>query len=196
MKDFVLEEDVYITNEKVFGDLDEHSYDVTCYDGFAVGHSVDMLDNEPERVKLIYPKREEILTDEDRAEFVLKSRGLYDLTQDDIHFGDIMMVYGKISSYEEKTEVFSVVAEVYNWVTEYSYGIGDVEIVGVYKTWEDVLLGIDEFVTHNHDIEWDEDWSLFLEQDDPKGMHATYKGKIAIGFKCKRVSLKNDIIIT
>lgn len=45
---------------------------------------------------MTYPTLAEIKADEELARYVLKYRGLYDLTIDDIHYGDIMMALGEV----------------------------------------------------------------------------------------------------
>jgi hypothetical protein len=41
---------------------------------------------------------EEVLANEEMCNEVLEYRGLADLTKKDIHYGDIMLAYGKVSS--------------------------------------------------------------------------------------------------
>ena len=93
-KSFIEESDVLLCDPDVFGDDSEHSYDVVCYDGYAIATSNE--DDVPKILKLTYPKRLEIQSDDEMSDYVLKYRGLYDQTSVNIHYGDIMMAYGKI----------------------------------------------------------------------------------------------------
>jgi hypothetical protein len=46
---------------------------------------------------MTYPLRKDVLKSEGMSNAVLEYRGLYDCTKKDIHYGDIMMKYGKIT---------------------------------------------------------------------------------------------------
>lgn len=92
----VLETDVYFHNPKFFGDDVEHYYNVECYDGHATGKRCSCDNTAPSEVKLTYPKRSEILKDERKVKAILDYRGLTDLSAEDITFGDIMLLYGKL----------------------------------------------------------------------------------------------------
>lgn len=96
-KDFINEIEVIFQDEKIFGDNEEHYYDVMCYDGYGIGISSDGFST-PKEIKITYPKLSEILEDKDRTNYILKYRGLHDLNERDIHYGDIMMAFGKIIS--------------------------------------------------------------------------------------------------
>lgn len=88
----VREYDVCFCNEKIFGDDEEHEYDVDCADGAAVAHSKD--DNDPATLLLTYPKMDEVIATEDMVDEIRDYRGFnYD---EKIHYGDIMMFCGKI----------------------------------------------------------------------------------------------------
>lgn len=93
----IIEPEVLLTDEKVFGDSKEHEYIVECYDGYAIGKLDDEEDtNAPKEIFLTYPKRKDVIKDKDLAEDILEFRGLYDLGIKDIHYGDIMMYMGEI----------------------------------------------------------------------------------------------------
>lgn len=93
MEKYIEEEDVLITNKNIFGDEEEHIYDLRCFDGYA--ECEPQNDSDPELV-MIYPKIEEVRSDETMSDHILKYRGLCDLSADDITFGDIAITYGKI----------------------------------------------------------------------------------------------------
>lgn len=99
-KDFISENEVIFNDMNVFGDNEEHYYNVKCYDGYAIGVSTYNNNNEPKYIKVTYPKLSAILDDRDRTSYILRYRGLYDLFARDIHFGDVMMSFGVISPIE------------------------------------------------------------------------------------------------
>ena len=75
----------------------EVTYDMECYDGYAIGKLVDDVDA-PATIRMEYPKLADVLEDNDLCYHILKYRGLWDKTADDIHYGDIMMYLGEIVS--------------------------------------------------------------------------------------------------
>ena len=88
----VREYGVMFCNEDIFGDDEEHEYDVDCADGAAVAHSKD--DNDTATLLLTYPKMDEVIATEDMVNEIRDYRGFnYD---EKIHYGDIMMFCGKI----------------------------------------------------------------------------------------------------
>ena len=90
-EDFILEEEI-----EFYFDGRLHLYDCKCYDGRAYCTLIENDDSfAPKEVELIYPKLKDVLSDEDKVREVLEYRGLYDLTDKDIHYGDIMMCYGE-----------------------------------------------------------------------------------------------------
>lgn len=92
---------VLFVDRNIFGDELEHEYDCLCNDGFAVGIRVYDDDKEaPVSVIVKYPTLSS-LTDEQK-DYVLKYRGLYEWTRDDITCGDVMLAYGKINSFTKK----------------------------------------------------------------------------------------------
>ena len=95
-KESIRSEFVCFTNEKLFGDDMEHFYNVECFDGYGIATNSDKDDNAPTKLKVTYPKREEIINDKERATKVLNYNGLYDLSIKDINFADIMLCYGKL----------------------------------------------------------------------------------------------------
>lgn len=96
---FVLEEEIFFADKKIFGDIMEHPFDCKCYDGYAECVAIDCEDNEniPHKaIRLTYPLRKDIISSNDKSEIVLRYRGLYDLSKKDITYGDIMLCYGVI----------------------------------------------------------------------------------------------------
>ena len=91
-------EEVYFNDKKIFGDNEEHYYDVECYDGYAIATKRNDYDDDkaPAKLKVTYPKREEVIKNKKLAAEVLDYRGLDDLTAKDITFGDIMIYLGKL----------------------------------------------------------------------------------------------------
>lgn len=94
---FVLEEDILFTNEPVFGNQEDHSYNVKCYDGYAVATKNNKDDNCPERLNITYKTLKEVLENEELAYSILEYRGLTDLKPTEITYGDIMLYCGEIS---------------------------------------------------------------------------------------------------
>jgi hypothetical protein len=88
--DYILEEGIVVVI-----DGNEVVYDMECYDGYAIGKLADDVDA-PATIRMEYPKLEDVLKDNDLCYHMLKYRGLWDKTADDIHYGDIMMYLGKI----------------------------------------------------------------------------------------------------
>ena len=95
MKNFIYEEEITIFDKEFFQDNNEHLYECKCYDGYAICSAIEDKE-EHKMIKVTYPLRDEILANEQMCEEVLEYRGLSDLTKDDIHYGDIMLAYGKI----------------------------------------------------------------------------------------------------
>lgn len=88
----VREYGVMFCDEGIFGDDEEHEYDVDCADGVAVATAKN--ESDPTTLLLSYPKMEEAVTNEEFLDDVREYRGLpYD---EKIHYGDIMMYIGKI----------------------------------------------------------------------------------------------------
>ncbi len=96
---YITEEDVLLVDKSLFGDNNEHCYEMHCYDGTAIGEPVDKNGSEPMRITMTYPKLKEVLESDEKSSDVLVNRGLFDCTPADIHYGDIMMCYGKITGY-------------------------------------------------------------------------------------------------
>jgi len=91
--DYILEEGI----EVLIGG-NEVTYDMECYDGYAIGKLVDDVDA-PSTIRMEYPKLADVLSDMGGvADDILQYRGLFDKTADDIHYGDIMMYLGEIVS--------------------------------------------------------------------------------------------------
>lgn len=90
----IVEKLVCFTNKEVFGDNNEHCYEVECYDGYAIAHLADAEDKAPKELRLTYPIMEHIKDNDDLCNEILRYRGLYDKEKDDIHYGDIMIYCG------------------------------------------------------------------------------------------------------
>lgn len=88
----VREYGVMFCNEDIFGDDEEHEYDVDCADGVAVATAKN--ESDPATLLLTYPKMDEVIATEDMVDEIRDYRGFnYD---EKIHYGDIMMFCGKI----------------------------------------------------------------------------------------------------
>lgn len=99
-KDFIIEEEVFVTDENLFG-VDchrEHIYRMTCYDGYAIGELIDEEDEQaPKTIRMEYPTLDDVIYDKGGiADYILTYRGLYNLSVEDIHYGDIMMCLGEV----------------------------------------------------------------------------------------------------
>ena len=88
--DYILE-----TSVEVLIGGNEVTYDMECYDGYAIGKLADDVDA-PATIRMEYPKLEDVLDDDDLCLSILFYRGLFDKTANDIHYGDIMMYLGGI----------------------------------------------------------------------------------------------------
>lgn len=91
----VVEEEILFTNKRIFKDDEEHSYTCRCYDGVAVCTPTDEADQP--MIVATYPKKEEVLTDKELCHSILSYRGLYDLRNSQITYGDIMLKLGKLT---------------------------------------------------------------------------------------------------
>ena len=90
---FIVETDILVNLPDIKEDI---SYDFQCFDGYAYGFLTDDVPNAPTHIKMEYPTLAEIKADDDKAEYVLQYRGLFDLTKEDIHYGDVMMAYSEV----------------------------------------------------------------------------------------------------
>lgn len=101
----IIEDGILLTNKKVFGDNDEHEYDIVCHDGIAIGtKSSDEPEKLPRTIILIYPLWDTVVSDRVKSRKVLEYRGLDELSPNEITFGDIMVKYGVIVTMEEIRE--------------------------------------------------------------------------------------------
>lgn len=101
MKDFygveyIPREGVYFVEVELFGDKEEHEFDCKCYDGVAFCYEVNSENVLPDLI-VEYPKRENVMKDEELCEYILRYCGLYDLGYEDINYGDIMLALGNIN---------------------------------------------------------------------------------------------------
>ena len=90
---FIVETDILVNLPNF---KEEVSYDVQCFDGYAYGYLADDIPNAPIHIKMEYPTLAEVKANDDMADYVLKYRGLYDHTKEDIHYGDVMMAYSEV----------------------------------------------------------------------------------------------------
>ena len=100
-QDFVEEDEVLVTDKELFGDNEEHAYDMRCHDGWAEGTPSNDEEGLPARIRMEYPTLEDVLGDRKLTNYVLNYRGLHDLGAEDITYGDIMMALGKIDKTDE-----------------------------------------------------------------------------------------------
>ena len=91
-KDFIIEEEVLVR----IGQYEDAPYRMVCYDGFAIGALLGEEYQCPNTIRMEYPKLADVLEDNDLCISILKYRGLFDKTANDIHYGDIMMYLGGI----------------------------------------------------------------------------------------------------
>ena len=96
--DYLEEEGMLFTDKKIFGDNEEHEYDVFCRDGHAIAIPAvgELITNPqaPRLLELTYPKKDE-LTKKQKEE-CLKYRGIYQPASM-CNVGDICMSLGKLS---------------------------------------------------------------------------------------------------
>ena len=90
---YVMEDGVLLVDKEIFGDGNEHSYKVKCFDGYAIAEK-DENSDAPSTLELTYPKMSEISNHLKKD--ILQYRGLYDLGCEDVTYGDVMMYLGKI----------------------------------------------------------------------------------------------------
>lgn len=86
--------------------------DCFCINGFAL--AVEQSDEERKfSFCLSYPTLEDVLTDKDKCHEILTYCGLWDLTDKEINFGDIMLTFGEIipPNKENLNELLDVVLE-------------------------------------------------------------------------------------
>ena len=89
-KDYVEEPDTLVMYEG-----EEISYDMKCYDGYAIGKCNEDGADIPKTIKMTYPKISEL--SEDEIDEVLTYRGLEgSVKPEDITYGDVMMAMGEL----------------------------------------------------------------------------------------------------
>ena len=71
-------------------------YDLMCFNGVAIGTLNVDVSYAPREIILHYPKLIDVLDNEELSDYVLKYRGLHNLKKEDIHYGDVMMCYGRV----------------------------------------------------------------------------------------------------
>lgn len=88
---------IFETNVLVNINNKEYEYDMTCYDGYAFGVLRENTNDVPNIIKMTYPTLNEVLSDMGGvADDILQYRGLYDLSVEDLHYGDVMMYMGEV----------------------------------------------------------------------------------------------------
>ena len=96
--DYLVEEGMLFTNKKIFGDNEEHEYDVYCQDGRAIAIPAigELLEHpkSPRLLELIYPKKDELTPEQ--KEKCLENRGLFHMGASMCNVGDICMSLGKL----------------------------------------------------------------------------------------------------
>lgn len=101
----IKEKGIPFVDKKFFKDENGHCYDVDAYDGYGIGKLADDKDTTaPKKIKVLYPKLDKVLADESLSNYVLKYRGLWDLTPADITFGDIMVAFGRIEKPKKRSD--------------------------------------------------------------------------------------------
>lgn len=111
---YILEEEIFFTNSKIFKDTLEHAYNVKCFDGYAIATAIEDFEgneNVPKTLRLVYPLRGDIVNDDKKAQKVLSYRGLYDLSPKDITYGDIMICLGNIVEIKTRKIINNVWSE-------------------------------------------------------------------------------------
>jgi len=93
-----IKDEMLFTNRSIFGDYEEHEYEVECQDGFATAvptaNELESNPKAPKRLELTYPKLNEL---GDRAkQSCLDYRGIYDEPVSSCSYADVCMKYGKI----------------------------------------------------------------------------------------------------
>lgn len=95
----IVKDEMLFTDKKIFGNNEEHSYNVTCDDGHAIAvptdDEVECYPNSPKQITLTYPTLEE-LTKEQKRE-CLDYRGKVDVPTSRCNYADACMLYGKIT---------------------------------------------------------------------------------------------------
>lgn len=91
-KEFILETDIELSLPK----NKQATYNLKCYDGYAIGERTCDNEKAPKSIRMEYPKLEEVLASTKKTERILDYRCLYDLEAKDIHYGDIMITFGKV----------------------------------------------------------------------------------------------------
>ena len=94
--DNFVEESMLLTNKKIFGDNEEHEYDVYCQDGRAIAITSigELLENPkaPRLIELTYPKLDELTREQKKK--CLEYRGLDDVQTTNCNAGDVCMTFG------------------------------------------------------------------------------------------------------
>lgn len=86
-----------------FAEYPNGTYECVCYDGIAFCtledcDCDDKNNNSPDYLIVRYLTKKEVLANKDLARDILAYRGLYDLGIKNLHFGDIMLYIGRVST--------------------------------------------------------------------------------------------------
>jgi hypothetical protein len=135
------------TGEELETILDsELCYNCECYDGYAI---CTLCEYEPQdvqykKIRVKYPTLAEVLANEEMWVKVLEYRGLYNLTKEDITFGDIMMRFAEVVV--EKT--IYVICRDYAYEKYDSYEKGT---LGAYHNLEEAKLALENITQEAKD---------------------------------------------
>lgn len=103
--DYIEELSIYVNIPNIKGEV---VYDFKCYDGHAFGTLAFEHPNAPKEVKMFYPTIGELTIEQ--MDYILEYRGLFDLTHEDINYGDVMMALGELKIDEPKEDCGTIVA--------------------------------------------------------------------------------------
>lgn len=93
---YVTEKEILFTDKEIFKDNEEHSYMCKCFDGVAVCTSNDE-ENELPIILATYPKKSDVMADEELCESIRAYRGLDGIRNSQITYGDIMAKLGELA---------------------------------------------------------------------------------------------------
>lgn len=103
--DYIRELSIYVNIPNI---KEEVAYNFKCYDGHAIGTLAVGRPNAPKEIKMFYPTIGELTIEQ--MDYILEYRGLFDLTHEDINYGDVMMALGELKIDESKDECGTIVA--------------------------------------------------------------------------------------
>lgn len=103
--DYIRELSIYVNIPNI---KEEVAYNFKCYDGHAIGTLAVGRPNAPKEIKMFYPTIGELTIEQ--MDYILEYRGLFDLTHEDINYGDVMMALGELKIDDSKDECGTIVA--------------------------------------------------------------------------------------